>query len=272
MRTELQTSLTQVIQPVIALVEQEGLRDALTEAIAENADAIASIEALFQDLSAQPRTEEQLTLFFNSWKATHLKMLAIYGLCCRLQRMAEVAEGETALLLYKASSRNGETSYEDLGLDFDGHTHAALYNQMVAGFIDTDQWPLDKYTLAEAADFKEWIYRNMVVEDIQTGLFTNMFSEIYNHGEYAIALEGLGTYLEQYTALTEAEREHVLVYVNAHIEDDTELEHFKVVVDALRYYAAATGEPVDYAKGKAVFTEYLQRLGHIMKRLHAQMM
>lgn len=264
-------TMDSIIRPVIDFVEDIPLKNALTEAFEENRDAIDTIESFFSFIPEQKWDNEKLSLIFNSWKASHLKMLGIYGLTCRLSRMAQDHTGVGQLKLLSAASLNAETSYEDLGLDFDGETHAELYNQMVAGFLDGDTWTLSKYTLPEATHFKSWVYRNMVVEDIQEGLFTNMFSEIYNHGEYVMALNGFSEYLNKYSDLSLDEKSNTLTYIRAHIEDDTEKEHFKVVVKALEAYSEVSDTPIDYNKGKAIFSQYLQKLARVMDEMKTQL-
>ena len=138
--------------------------------------------------------------------------------------------------LYLAAARNASTSYEDLGLDFDGHTHAELYEDFAEALTGGDLWQLPKYRLPEAHRFSQWIYRNMVVEAIPDGLLTNMFSEIYNHGEYSIALPAADAYFQQHTRLTAPERRKAVTYISAHVEDDVEAAHFLVVVEALDRY------------------------------------
>jgi hypothetical protein len=263
-------TLRSVIEPVIALVTDKNLQNALQEALNENETSIEAVEDFFDAVPQNNLDNSKLSFVFNSWKATHLKMLAIYGLSCRLQRMASQTEGETKLKLLVAGSLNAETSYEDLGLDFDAETHADLYNQFAAGFLPDDNWVLQRYTVQEAADFKNWVYRNMVVGDIQTGLFTNMFSEIYNHGEYSVAREAFAEYLDKYSKHSPEKKKAILTYIEAHIEDDTEKEHFLVVVKALNNYAEATNTAIDYALGKRIFSEYLQRLSKAMQAIKKQ--
>jgi len=214
---------------------------------------------------------ELLCTFSGSWKATHLKMLAIYGLSCRLQRAAEGAEDLDRSSLYLAAARNAATSYEDLGLDFDGQTHAELYDDFAEALTGGDLWQLRKYRLPEAQRFCRWTYRKMVVEDIHDGLLTNMFSEIYNHGEYTIALPAADAYFQQHTRLTAEARRKAITYIAAHVEDDTEADHFLVVVEALDRYLAAAKTQFDAERAGSVFRAYLRNLALVMRKLTEMM-
>jgi hypothetical protein len=98
-----------------------------------------------------------------------------------------------------------------------------------------------------------------------------MFSEIYNHGEYCMAHKALTAFADSHYNFTVEEREKAIEYVYAHLEDDTEIGHFLVVVDALDLYGEALEDPADYALARRVFTEYLTRLGTVMDALTGRM-
>jgi len=270
MRTS--TSLTSIVEPVISLVPRPELRDTLRRAFSAEHAAVENIEEFFRMLPLAAWSGDLLCTFAGSWKATHLKMLAIYGLSCRLQRTAEGAEDLDRSNLYLAAARNAATSYEDLGLDFDGHTHAELYDDFAEALTGGDLWTLRKYRLPEAHRFSQWAYRNMVVESIPDGLLTNMLSEIYNHGEYSIALPAADAYFLQHTRLTAEERRQAITYIAAHVEDDTEADHFLVVVEALDRYLAATKTQFDAARAGSVFRAYLRNLATVMHKLTEMML
>jgi hypothetical protein len=264
-------TLNAVVDPVISLVPSVELRDTLRRAFAEEQAAVGDIEEFFRMLPASPWSKDILCTFANSWKATHLKMLAIYGLSCRLQRAADSAADPDRGTLYLAAARNASTSYEDLGLDFDGHTHADLYEDFAEALTGGDLWQLRQYRLAEAHRFSQWIYRNMVVESIPDGLLTNMFSEIYNHGEYSIALPAASQYFGQHTRFTAPERRKATTYISAHVEDEVEAAHFLVVVEALDRYLEASKTRFDPERAGSLFRNYLSNLAQVMRKLTEMM-
>jgi len=233
------------------------------------------IESCFELLPAKRWSEDVLSTFLHSWKATHLKMLAIYGLSCRIQRLAlthdAINDGEAREQLWMAAARNAETSYEDLGLDYAGVTHAALYDDMARSFVPSDAWLMEENGLPAALEFKRWVYDKMVVGDIPMGLLTNMFSEIYNHAEYSLALRAFTELVDSHYDFTEAEKERALCYIGAHVGDETEMKHFLVVVDALDRYNMAGRLQTDYERAETLFTEYLERLGVVMGEMRLRM-
>ena len=261
------TSLNEVVSPVISLVPSAELRDTLHRAFSEEQASVLDIEQFFQVLPSAAWSQDLLCTFASSWKATHLKMLAIYGLSCRMQRTADTAGEVERSNLYLAAARNASTSYEDLGLDYDGHTHAELYEDFAEALTGGDLWQLRKYRLPEAHRFSQWVYRNMVVEPVPDGLLTNMFSEIYNHGEYAIALPAADEWFQRHTGLTAAGRTSATTYIAAHVEDEVEAAHFLLVVEALERYQAASRTRFEPEPAAALFRTYLRSLARVMRRL-----
>jgi hypothetical protein len=265
------TSLSAVIDPVISRIPAAPLRNTLRDAFLQEPAAVRTIEKFFRMFAASRWSDELLYTFAASWKATHLKMLAIYGLSCRLQRAAENAGELERTSLHIAAAKNAATSYEDLGLDYDGHTHAELYEEFAQALTGSDLWQLPRYRLPEAHRFSRWVYRNMVVEAIPDGLLTNMFSEIYNHGEYSMALAATGAYLRQHAHLGTSQYRRAIAYVAAHVEDEVEAAHFLVVVEALDRYLAASNTRLDLQRASWVFQTYLRNLAPVMERLTAMM-
>jgi hypothetical protein len=264
-------SLAGTAARVADLVTDGRLRDALTRSFSRAEASVEEIERCFEFLPAKRWSDDLFAVFLQSWKSTHLKMLAIYGLSCRIQRLALGSEGEAREQLWIAAARNAETSYEDLGIDYDGVTHASLYDDMARSFVPTDAWQRESNGLPAALAFKRWVYERMVVDDIPIGLLTNMFSEIYNHAEYSLALEAFTEFADSHCHFTEEERKRALCYIGAHVVGETELGHFLVVVDALNRYNAARQLEIDYERAEVLFTEYLERLGAAMRELRLLM-
>ena len=259
-------TLAATINPLFNMVSDAQLRQSLIQGFHDKdaRAAVTEIEEFFALLPTHCWSNWFLAHFFNSWKATHLKMLAIYGLSCRLQRLALDHPAQSREQLFFAGAYNAETSYEDLGLDFGGTTHAELYNRFAKQFLHDYPWSLDSNCLANARAFQKWIYHNMVVADIPIGLLTNIFSELYNHGEYTIALSAFSDLIDRHYVFSATDKDQALTYINAHIEDETEVDHFLVVVKALDAYCQATNTSIDYEQVQSLFTEYLTRLGAVI--------
>jgi hypothetical protein len=111
----------------------------------------------------------------------------------------------------------------------------------------------------------------MVVEALPDGLLTNMFSEIYNHGEYSIALPAADAYFQQHTRLTAPERRKAAIYISAHVESEVEAAHFLLVVEALERYLAASRTHFDSERAGSVFRTYLRNIAQVMRKLTEMM-
>lgn len=273
MNTLEKQSLLQYIEPAMKYVEDAQLKAALMNALENKQAELEIIENTFEKIGTTKWTEDSFKMIFNAWKETHLKMLAIYGLSCRMQRIAIETEDESIIRneLLMAAAMNAETSYEDLGLDFDGETHTQLYHDLAESFVSDDSWMLSKYSTKEASAFKKYVYRNMVVsEDIQTGLFTNMFSEIYNHAEYSIAIVAFNRLIDEHFSLTPEQKKKATTYIFAHIEDETELNHFTVVIDSLTHYVKGVNTTINYELAQETFETYLSKLSTVFTALSAK--
>ena len=256
------------VDPILKRLGESDIGWAIAEAFAAEKESVASIESLFAWMADGHLTQDFYALFFHSWKVTHLKMLAIYGLSCRLQRLAvQHGAGFERDCLMLAAVHNAATSYEDLGLDYEGLTHAELYDQLVANFLPDDQWVRSRWCLAPAKLFQEWVYKNMVVQPELTGLLTNLFSEIYNHAEYSIAQRSFAQRLERQGEMPRSQQKKALCYIDVHVSDATEEEHFEVVLEAIQLYSKATSIAVDRLQALSIFREYLCKIGLIMEML-----
>lgn len=262
-------SLRGAMEPALDRVGESPLRTALVCALDRSAGELEAVEQFFEQLSRQPWSEEVFAPVVHSWKLTHLKMLAIYGVSCRLQRLA-AAEPEMRQDLLSAAARNAETSYEDLGLDYNAVTHGDLYDEFAASFAPSTPWQLARYATPEAEEFRRWVYRTMIVGDLELALLTNLFSEIFNHGEYTIALDAFSRLADRFGFEGDARR-RALTYIEAHVVDETEVGHFLVVAEALDLYHRASRTTLDAARAEAHFREYLARIAAVMRSLSARL-
>ncbi|NEO56928.1 MAG: hypothetical protein F6K54_29965 [Okeania sp. SIO3B5] len=60
-------------------------------------------------------------------------------------------------------------------------------------------------------------------------------------------------------------------YPYVHVADETEVDHFLVVVKALNAYCTATESSINYIEARQLFEQYLSRVGKVMESLTASM-
>lgn len=261
------------VSPTLASVQDAGLRERLQQAFESSAKALQQVQQTFERFASRRWSPEQTCCFMKSWHSTHLKMLPIYGLSCRLQKRGLVTADEVVRNHYfMAAAHNAETSYEDLSLEMpEWKTHSELFDEMAKALCGSDDWKLDRYCLPEAAAFRKWIYNNMVMDDLETGLLTNLFSEIYNHGEYSLALEPFQHLMLKHFEFDSNEVEKHSLYIKCHVESDVEEAHFNCVIVAMNHYFQATEKQFNYTKALKLFNEYLSRSGEVMAALEAKL-
>ena len=257
----------QTAQPLIDQLDEPLLRQALSGAYHEAALELEIIEEAFSRFAEARHPLSVRRTFMHSWHATHLKMLPIYGLTSRIHNLADASEGHQ-LDYYEAAALNASTSHEDLNLGLtEPFTHSQLFERLADAICEGDDWKLSRYLVPEAAEFKAWLYRQMVAEDIPTGLLTNLFSEIYNHCEYTLATQPFRRLLGEQMGLEPVERDSLLVYVTAHVESDVEVGHFLVMVESLKRFYRAEQRPVSFEGARELFATYLSHIAQIMAAL-----
>lgn len=265
-------TISATTSPVVNAVSDAGLRDALWSALRAAEAELAQVEACFQRFAEQDWPAEQRRLFMKSWHHTHLKMLPIYGLSCRLHKRALEAGGEAREHYFMAAALNAETSYEDLAVETpEWRTHSELFDELADAVCGGDEWKLGRYCLPEAEAFRGWLYHNMVMGDIEAGLLSNLFSEIYNHGEYSFALGPFLHLMHSHRGLSEQRARELALYIDCHVMGEVEADHFNCVLRAIEHYHAASGRSWDYAAAERLFTEYLRRVARVFVALSAQL-
>jgi hypothetical protein len=266
------SNILNAVRPAIAKVADEGLKTTLNAAFDNAANELSQIEGTFLHFAKQPWSVRQRCLFMKSWHSTHLKMLPIYGLTCRLQKQALTTTGERQLHYFIAAAHNAETSYEDLSVEMpEWRTHSQLFEELASSICGTEAWKLSEYCVPEADEFRQWLYSRMVFGDIDVGLFTNMFSEIYNHGEYSHALAPFQNLMKTHYGIADARAEELSLYIECHVESDVEEDHFNCMVKALNHYNQAAGRSTDYNKAEQLFCEYLSRSAKVMQAIEQRL-
>jgi len=262
------STILEMVQPVIEKVNDPDMQKALDNAFKGEIDALYQAENTFRLFTEQRLNKATSATFMKSWHSTHLKMLPIYGLSCRMQKMALLADEPQRSRLFFAAAHNAETSYEDLNLEGEyPFTHTELYDQLAATICGDDIWRRDQYCLSQAADFRRWIYSTMVNDSIDMGLFCNLFSEIYNHGEYACAVNPFEQLLQNHYQLSEQDSHKLSLYIRCHVDSNVEEAHFNCVLDSLNHFNHATGQKTDYVKAEQLFRQYLRGSASVMTAL-----
>ncbi len=264
-------SMLSMMNEVIAMLGEGKLKTALEKTINAKAERLAAVEDVFKRICSQKYLDSTINIFLNGWKATHLKMLPIYGLSCRLNTLGmENGNGATKLAYLEASAFNAQTSHEDLGLGFDAISHGRLYDDFAFSLTKSDEWKLSKYDTKEANEFSSWVYRSMLLKPIAYGLCINMFSEFYNHAEYAYSYETFKYSMENFYGIHGKEQEDAIRYIDVHNQYETEIHHFMAVVHAIEKYEQASGEEIDFELICEVGNAYIDGITKALEAISAR--
>ncbi len=257
----IEKSMLDKMGEVIAMLPPSDIKETIEQTIKGKADKFAIIEALFQKICAKKYSDETMSFFLNGWKMTHLKMLPIYGVSCRLNMLGMECSDEKKKLSYLESSAfNAQTSHEDLGIGFDAISHGRLYDEFAFSLTQSDEWKLSKYDTQKANDFSQWVYRGMLLKSIPYALCINMISEFYNHAEYAYAYETFKYSMSSFYGIEGKALEDAIRYIDVHNEYETEIHHFMAVIHAIEKYEEASGEKVDTSTMAEVIVTYVDSI------------
>jgi hypothetical protein len=246
---------------VVDMLPQSDIKETLAQTIITKKEQFSRVETVFQNVCSHSFQKEKMAFFFNGWKATHLKMLPIYGLSCRLNVLgmdSQSKEEKTAFL--EASAYNASTSHEDLGIGFDAVSHGKLYDDFAYSLLQSDEWKLAKYATKEADTFSEWIYKGMLLKPIPYALCINMISEFYNHAEYAYSYHTFKYAMKQFYGMDDKGIEKAILYIDVHNEHETEIHHFLAVINSIRKYEEASKEKVSMEVLQEVINTYAEMI------------
>ncbi|MBP1680321.1 MAG: hypothetical protein H6Q35_660 [Proteobacteria bacterium] len=245
MKLEVKRTMLETMQDVIDLLPPSVIKEAIATTMSSKKESFTAIEAIFRKICSKKYPDKTLSFFLNGWKATHLKMLPIYGLSCRLDTLAFECKNPNQKLDYlEASAFNASTSHEDLGLGFDAISHGRLYDEFAYAMLKSDEWKLSCYDTKEANEFSEWVYRSMLLNAIPYALCINMVSEFYNHAEYAYSYQTFKYSMEKFYDLEGNALEDAIRYIDVHNQYETEIHHFLAVLNAMQKYEDASGEKI----------------------------
>jgi hypothetical protein len=261
MSLTVEKSMLDKMGEVIAMLPPSDIKKTIEQTIMSKADKFARIEAIFRKIGSQKYSSETMSFFLNGWKMTHLKMLPIYGVSCRLNTLGMECGDEKKRLSYLESSAfNAQTSHEDLGLGFDAISHGRLYDEFAFSLTKSDEWKLSKYDTQKANDFSQWVYRGMLLNPIPYALCINMISEFYNHAEYAYAYETFNYSMSNFYGMVGKELEDAIRYIDVHNEYETEIHHFMAVINSIEKYEEASGDKVETLTMEEVIVTYVDSI------------
>lgn len=264
----IEKDMIEKMDEIITKLPPSDIRDTIDRTIRKKSDKLAVIEDVFRKICSKKYSDEKMALFFNAWKLTHLKMLPIYGLSCRLNTLGMECEDERKKLSYlEASAYNAQTSHEDLGIGFDAISHGQLYDEFAYSILKSDEWKLSKYTIEKAEKFSKWVYNGMLLNPIPYALCINMISEFYNHAEYAYSYDTFKHSMNTFYNIKDNELEAAILYIDVHNEYETEIHHFMAVIKSIEKYEEAIGENINLEVMEEVIETYIDSITEVFESI-----
>lgn len=261
MRLGIEKTMVNTMGEVLNMLPDGDIKRTIMQSVHIKSNRFSSLEKAFEKMCSKKYPDEVMSLFLNGWKATHLKMLPIYGLSCRLNQLGMASQDrEQKLAFLESSAFNAKTSHEDLGMGFDAISHGQLYDEFAFALVQSDTWQLSKYDIKEANDFFDWVYKSMLLEPIPYALCINMFSEFYNHAEYAYSFLTFKYSMENFYGIKGKALDDALLYIDVHNQYETEIHHFMAVINAIEKYEAASGEKVSIETMNEVILTYIDKI------------
>ncbi|WP_428737332.1 hypothetical protein [Sulfurimonas sp.] len=268
MKIQIQKSILEKMDEIISLLPTSDIKDTLNSTMKAKADKFSIIENVFQRICSKKYSDETMSVFLNSWKLTHLKMLPIYGLSCRINLLGMDSEDDKVKLAYlESSAYNAKTSHEDLGLGFNAISHGQLYDEFAFSLVKSDEWKLEKFEIPKAKTFSKWVYNSMLLNPIEYALCINMVSEFYNHAEYAYSYDTFKYSMTNFYNIEGKELEDAIRYIDVHNEYETEIHHFLAVLESIYKYEEASGEKVSMRTLQEVINTYVDLITEVFESL-----
>lgn len=259
-----ESSLHEIITPVLAEMKPGVLRTALLETFAEQRECLETIEQCFVDLSSRAHAKEPLRYFFASWSKTNNSAASVSGLANRMTLLARRQQDPVVgQRLFDVCASLQRITDEDLGA-LGGKLHSDLFYTMATTACSDDAWLLKSYCLQSAQNFKDWTDRQRLVErDPLKGLLTTLIHEVYTHGEVEFIHPLFQDWFRAHVGTPAEQVRYSVAWVTVHT-GGTESAHFSHAVKAVEDYCLAMNTPADLATAKEVFRTYLLRKKTVM--------
>lgn len=216
----------------------------------------------YVDMTSSNWSESSLCTFFCGWRSPDGAAHAVSSIIVRiLQESASLADA-ARLQMLEAAAHCGEIIVEDIGLgEMHGHPHhSKLYYRMASAICGSDEWRLqDKFLNPITKEFSGWVgEKRPLASQLIEALEMMAMTELFNTGEYNLMTPLWKQWLRDVRGYSAGEASRVASFLSVHC-GSVEARHFKHAAEALRLYASATGQAVDYSRIAQLSREYVAR-------------
>ena len=243
-------------------VEDRHLAQALLSGFNSQTAELGTYCETYVDMTSSNWSESSLCTFFCGWRSPDGAAHAVSSIIVRiLQESASLAD-DARLKMLEAASHCGEIIVEDIGLgEMHGYPHhSKLYYRMASAICGSDEWRLqDKFLNPITKEFSSWVgEKRPLAPQLIEALEMMAMTELFNTGEYNLMTPLWKQWLRDVRGYSAGEASRVASFLSVHC-GSVEARHFKHAAEALRLYASATGQAVDYARIARLSREYVVR-------------
>ena len=243
-------------------VEDGHLAQALLSGFNSQTAALDTYCETYVDMTSSNWSESSLCTFFCGWRSPDGAAHAVSSIIVRILQESASLTDDARLKMLEAAAHCGEIIVEDIGLgEMHGHPHhSKLYYRMASAICGSDDWRLqDKFLNPITKEFSGLVgEKRPLAPQLIEALEMMAMTELFNTGEYNLMTPLWKQWLRDVRGYSAGEASRVASFLSVHC-GSVEARHFKHAAEALRLYASATGQAVDYARIARLSREYVAR-------------
>lgn len=241
-------------------VEDRNLVEALLSGFHNSPDKLNEYYETYEDMTSSNWTESSLCTFFCGWRSPDGAAHAVSSIIVRILQESESLNDDAKLKMLEAARHCGEIIIEDVGLgEMHGHPHhSKLYYRMASAICGSDDWRLqDKFLDPVTKEFSTWVgQKSPLAPDLIEALEMMAMTELFNTGEYNVMTPMWKQWLREVRGDPSGEANRVAAFLGVHC-GSVEAWHFRHAAEALRLYASATRQEINYRRIESLSREYV---------------
>ncbi|KPN89855.1 hypothetical protein [Pseudomonas nunensis] len=259
---KLSRNFIEYVNQALVDVEDRNLVEALLSGFHSHPDKLDKYCETYVEMTSNNWTESSLCTFFCGWRSPDGAAHAVSSIIVRILQESESLTDDAKLKMLEAARHCGEIIIEDVGLgEMHGHPHhSKLYYRMASAICGSDDWRLqDRYLDPITKEFSSWVGETRpLAPNLIEALEMMAMTELFNTGEYNLMTPMWKQWLREVRGYPSGEANRVAAFLSVHC-GSVEARHFKHAAEALKLYASATRQPINYLRIERLSKDYVAR-------------
>ncbi|RMT82957.1 hypothetical protein [Pseudomonas viridiflava] len=243
-------------------VEDRHLVYALLSGFHAHTDKLDAYCETYEEMTSNQWTQSSLCTFFCGWRSPDSAAHAVSSIIVRILQESRSLSDDAKLQMLAAARHCGEIIVEDVGLgEMQGHPHhSKLYYRMASAICGSDDWRLqDRFLDPAFNEFSSWVGQaRPLAPNLIEALEMMVMTELFSTGEYNLMTPMWKQWLREVRGYPAGDANQVVAFLSAHCAS-AEVMHFKHAAEALKLYARATEQPLNYRRIERLSREYVPR-------------